>query len=304
MAVPFSRPQYNSGSGFFLPPMPMWRRRRPRPHQQPRQHQQQDQNHQASASPIEQLLSGDRLDLSGLSFTSRLAFYALYEAWRLLQDLTGSRGDNKEAFCRQQNPTGTTSQTPKSPLNVNNFPPKSSSETRVPPVSDSTRPQEYVVVDCYGDRDHSSSLPDIVPAEHGQDACSNSKKQMILSEDENDEDDYDSEDDGEEDEPDGKTGGETCLLKQCFALPPSPSSPWGAVGLQLCQIASAFEVGLCSPSDERQRRIFLAYQDIKLRTLQRDLKVAKDSGGESHFAKSMCRQVLLAGIWLLVKRVL
>ena len=93
------------------------------------------------------------------------------------------------------------------------------------------------------------------------------------------------------------------MLKRCFAAPPL-NSPWGAVGFQLCQIASAFEIGLCSPSDERQRRIFLAYQDIKLRTLQRDMKVVSDSGGESHFAKSVCRQILLSGIWLLVKRVL
>ena len=152
-------------------------------------------------------------------------------------------------------------------------------------------------------KDHSSSLPDIVP-----NANSKCKEQMIVSQDEDEDDDDDEGDGGEEedfDEPDGKLGGETCLLKQCLAVPPL-SSPWSAVGFQLCQIASAFEVGLCSPSDERQRRLFLAYQDIKLRTLQRDLKVAKakDSGGESHFAKSVCRQILLSGIWLLVKKVL
>ena len=309
MAVPFSRPQYHSGSGVFLPPTPMRHRRRHRPHH-PRQHQQREL-HQSSASPIEQLLNGDRLDLSGLSFTSRLAFYALYEAWRLLQDLTGSRGDNDEAIIRQPTPTEASTPTSKSPLNADNCPVESASATCMPPISRSTRPQEHEASDCSGKRttaegrDHRSSLPDIVPAEHSREEYSKCKEQMIASQDEgdDDEDEEDGEEEEDEDEPDGKMGGETCLLKQCFAVPPL-GSPWGAVGFQLCQIASAFEIGLCSPSDERQRRIFLAYQDIKLRTLQRDLKVAKDSGGESHFAKSVCRQILLSGIWLLVKKVL
>ena len=160
-------------------------------------------------------------------------------------------------------------------------------------------------------RDDCSSLPDIVPADQGREECSTIKDQMfmiqneVMDEDEDDDDDEEEEEEEEEeyeDEPDGKLRGETHLLKKCFAATPL-SSPWGAVGFQLCQIASAFEVGLCSPSDERQRRIFLAYQDIKLRTLQRDMRVVGDSAGESHFAKSVCRQILLSGIWLLVKRV-
>ena len=308
MAVPFSRPQYHGGSGVFLPPMPMRQRRRPRQHQQ-------QQGQQSSASPIEQLLSGDRHDLSGLSFTSRLAFYALYEAWRLLQDLTGSRGEN-EAIHRPPTPTEATAATSKSPFNANTSPAESASATYMPPpISCSTRPQEHVVSDCSGERatvegkDHCSSLPDIVPAEHSREADSECKEQMIANQYEDDDDDEEDgeeeeeEDEDEVDEVDGKMGVETCLLKQCFAVPPL-NSPWSAVGFQLCQIASAFEVGLCSPSDERQRRIFLAYRDIKLRTFQRDLKLAKDSGGESHFAKSLCRQILLSGIWLLVKKVL
>ena len=101
MAVPFSRPQYHSGSGVFLPPMPMRNHRCwPRDHPQPRQHQQQQDPQSSASSPIEQLLSGDRLNLRGLSFTSRLVLYALYEAWRLFQDLIGSRRCDNEAVER------------------------------------------------------------------------------------------------------------------------------------------------------------------------------------------------------------
>ena len=75
MAVPFSRPAY-----------PGSRRRS----QQARTQQSQQQTQQNSGRhPITRFLDGQGgIRLDQLSLTSRIAFYALYEAWRLLMDLT------------------------------------------------------------------------------------------------------------------------------------------------------------------------------------------------------------------------
>ena len=115
MAVPFSKPCYTgiSGSGS--------NRRRPRGRQsqqqqqqpqhhqqqlQPSQQQQQSQLQRNNEHPITRFLYGDgQIQLDRLSLTSRIAFYALYEAWRLLQDLTQSTGnDNGRASPRRSTP--------------------------------------------------------------------------------------------------------------------------------------------------------------------------------------------------------
>ena len=314
MAVPFSRPQYAAGSGVFRPPMPMRSRRR-RPGLQPPRQQQQHPP-QPCALPIQQLLNGDHLDLRGLSFTSRLAFYALYEAWRLLQNLTGSTGNN--TIAHHTTPADTA--TPKVRLNTDTCLAGSASSAATP-IPCSTRYEDHVVsnenLGNAGPAQH-LSLPDIVPPEHRHEDDAKWNDQIIVYKDEDGE-----EEEGEEEEEGGGGGGEedadydnnwldarvgvNSRLKKSFARPP-PTSSWGAVGLQLCQIASVFEVGLCSPSDARQRRMFLSYQAIKLRALRRDMKVANAAscggGSESHFAKSVCRQILLSGIWLLIKKVL
>ena len=310
MAVPFSRPQYAAGSGVFRPPMPMRSRRR-RPGLQPPRQQQHPQSQ--GALPIQRLLNGDHLDLRGLSFTSRLAFYALYEAWRLLQNLTGSTGDN--TIAHHTTPADTA--TPKARLNTDScLAGSASASSAATPVPGSTRSEDHVVSNCRenlgsaGPAQH-LSLPDIVPPDHPREDDAKWNEQVIV---------YQDEDDGEEEEGGGweedadyendwldASVGVNSPLKKCFARPP-PTSSWGAVGLQLCQIASAFEIGFCSASDERQRRMFLTYQAIKLRALRRDMKVANAAscgeGSESHLTKSVCRQILLSGIWLLIKKVL
>ena len=75
MAIPFSRPP-------------------------PRQPQQQQGQQPRASSPIEQLLGGDRLNLRGLDFTSRIVLYVMYEAWKLFQELVGPRRRNPEAAER------------------------------------------------------------------------------------------------------------------------------------------------------------------------------------------------------------
>ena len=111
MAVPFSKPLYPGG-----PPRRVGPPRRgqtqnqqqnintrrpsngnhqaaPRHHTQapePRpQQQQQTPQHQRYQHPIERFLYGDGvIQLDRLSRVTRIAFYALFEAWRLLQDLS------------------------------------------------------------------------------------------------------------------------------------------------------------------------------------------------------------------------
>ena len=105
MAVPFSKPLYPGG-----PPRRVGPPRRGRPNQSqqnnnnrptqqreqpaPQQHNQmfpeQTSSHQNGYQhPIERFLYGDGvIQLDRLSRVTRLAFYALFEAWRLLQDLS------------------------------------------------------------------------------------------------------------------------------------------------------------------------------------------------------------------------
>ena len=81
MAVPFSKPAYNAH----------YRARQARAQQYQQQQQQQQQN------TITRFLDGNGgMRLDQLSLTSRIAFYALYEAYRLLVDLTNTN--------QQQNP--------------------------------------------------------------------------------------------------------------------------------------------------------------------------------------------------------
>ena len=81
MAVPFSKPAYNAH----------YRARQARAQAQQQQQQQNQQN------TITRFLDGNGgMRLDQLSLTSRIAFYALYEAYRLLVDLTNTN--------QQQNP--------------------------------------------------------------------------------------------------------------------------------------------------------------------------------------------------------
>ena len=101
MAVPFSKPLYPGG-----PPRRVGPPRRRNQHQhpsntRPRQHDQTSEHHnhqqlpeqtpnpQNYQHPIERFLYGDGvIQLDRLSRVTRIAFYALFEAWRLLQDLS------------------------------------------------------------------------------------------------------------------------------------------------------------------------------------------------------------------------
>ena len=90
MAVPFSRPAY-----------PRSQQRA----QQTRSQQQQQQHQRSAGQRIAQFLEGQGgLRLDQLSLTSRIAFYALYEAYRLLQDLTNGQQNNRVSYEQHGEP--------------------------------------------------------------------------------------------------------------------------------------------------------------------------------------------------------
>ena len=87
MAVPFSKPAYNAH----------YRARQARAQQQQAQQSQQHQNQ------ITRFLDGNGgIRLDQLSLTSRIAFYALYEAYRLLVDLTNTQQQNPQQQQHRQ----------------------------------------------------------------------------------------------------------------------------------------------------------------------------------------------------------
>ena len=98
MAVPFSKPAYNAH----------YRARQARA--QAQQQQQQQQNQQNTITRFLDGNGGMRLDQ--LSLTSRIAFYALYEAYRLLVDLTNTNQQQNPQQQQQQQPQHTVVNSP------------------------------------------------------------------------------------------------------------------------------------------------------------------------------------------------
>ena len=84
----------------------------------------------------------------------------------------------------------------------------------------------------------------------------------------------------------------------------APFCEWHRVGLELCEIASSFEsrlVNISSQMTSSQRQVFNAYRRMKLSLLRRDKRqrVCGRSPGTS-----ICRQIVLSGVWLLLKQIM
>lgn len=75
---------------------------------------------------------------------------------------------------------------------------------------------------------------------------------------------------------------------------------WSNLGNQLCEIASAFEVTYSPNLNENQRELYSVYRDLKVKTLALSRRDSSMTG----LAKTICRQVLLSSIWILLKKIM
>jgi hypothetical protein len=280
------------------------------------------QQRSRQSSLLDQMLLKDqvRFDLSGLSFTSRIAFYALYEAWRLLQELTGRR--TLYSIGHHNTQTGISLHSPPPP------PPPSDEDAMleedataiaVPDVivgstQQNDRNQEQMISYCDDGhrqlesesaqfheqvsisaslRSYSASavadyfLPDIVP-HMDQELAAVAAAEDIT----NCHHDY---------------SGMLSKKKIIDGSQKDPSlkSNWCAAGMQLSKIAASAACQLAFiniPEDPGQRELFKVYNKIKIQSLKRDCR--SGSGGELGLVKSVCRQIILSGIWILLKKVL
>merc|ERR1711884_729446 len=137
MAVPFSRPAYP-------------RARRPR-----------DQPQQPQAHPITRFLEGrGGIRLDQLSFTSRVAFYALYEAYRLLMDLTNGQNLEHEPSTNDQRPEQQSQQHTvhhQAPVSEN-----PSENITLPDILESTQSRQHEPCGLHGQRQSSDKCSDKV----------------------------------------------------------------------------------------------------------------------------------------------
>lgn len=357
MAVPFSRPCYtgtsnNSGSGSSNRRRPRGRpSQQPQPQPQNNQQNQQDSHHQQQQQnqdhPVTRFLYGDgQVHLDSLSLTSRIAFYALYEAWRLLQDLTQNQnGSSSVNNNRRRRPRPQQTHVPVTPVR-----PSSQDFVRpdvIPRGEDVSTQSTYSMVTSDVESACSSPFQSPVKSQSHEQV----KRQRLMSSSEDDEDDcrtherftanissrnfnnypdmipddYDSckpinnnnrwssnypdlistnhhhhhQDDSEEEEEekgydDVDGGDDSRLLNNVGGV------DWSKLGSQLCSIASSFESTFYKPVTEEQKAIYEAFQRIKMSSsqfLDRDNSL-------SGLAKTICRQVLLSSIWILLKKVL
>jgi len=375
MAVPFSRPCYsgtssNCGSGSSN------RRPHRRPQQQQQQQQQQPKQQQQSLQrnqdhPVTRFLYGDgQIQLDNLSLTSRIAFYALYEAWRLLQDLTAQSNNRSTNNNRRRRPASppvhhqTTVPSSQS-TNVRNI---TSTHRNVAPQPDiiprgdevSTQQSTYNVYSYYSsDVDSNCSSPYQSPIKSSSEQV---KRQRLMSN--SDIEDYDMTEsftsnfhqyhdsvshrnypdmipneypntckpiinnnnndntfsshypdlipsynhhmvESDDDDVEGKVfddidGGDD--VDGRLQLTNVGGVNWSKLGSQLCQIASTFESTFYEPATEDQKAIYAAFQRIK--SSSHDEVDSGEENSLSGLAKTICRQVLLSSIWILLKKVL
>ena len=271
---------------------------------------------------MDQLLQGS--NLNNMGFTSRIAFYALYEAWRLLQEISGfqpqlpmidtdyntrdsnrrsrraRRSRNNISNLRNVNIGGGGSETESTAQvqpdlvestqhdelssvaqcesvdkcaahEIRNLDSEISEEYLELTINDESEAKEVKSVNC---------LPDLIPtnefSDHSSDDDDLSETSVLKME---------------------------SLVSECFKLGLSCSrSEWTAVGAQLCTLASALEDSYLGPENSSQRKLHETYQSIKLQLLKR----ARESSAQTDLGlvKTIGKQILLSGIWVLLKKVL
>ena len=324
MAVPFSRPAY------------------PRP---PRRNQtNQNQNQVQNQHPITRFLDGrGNINLDQLSLTSRIAFYALYEAYRLLMDLTngGQQQQQQRPQQQQQRQQHTVVNTPAQHQQESQHqnivlpdivPDSTQFRVRTPRVVSCQQSQQQQQSDKVNhepsfnypdliptieeedepDFCKSGFVPDLIsgspgsPGSPGRDDLLNNKfshyqKRSVstssdyYSLDGSQLEDYQSalleEDDESCDKLNEKCDDNSLIFK---------GVNWRNLGDQLCEIASAFEVTYAPAMNDQQRQVYQIYRDLKLRTLA----VNRRDHSMIGLSKTICTQVLLSTIWILLKKIM
>lgn len=305
MAVPFSRPAYP---------------RRPQP----------SQNQRPNPRPsITSFLNGQSgIQLDQLSLTSRIAFYALYEAYRLLMDLTsGNPALNHQEDNQQTSHTIYRRHNQDREVFLPDLIPPTSNLNRNPTAQDSTQSLNQPRV-CRQQNYHHHHHCQAEPAENKcppppeaqAQALPSSKPDFILdiiSDEHEDETDFVSR------RPDVLfcAGGRRSISTSSdyFSLDGTTSEfdyqsdeededeedckkavNWHNLGNQLCQIASAFEVTYEHRMSRKQKEIYSMYRDLKLKSLA----LSRQDTTMSGLAKTICRHVLLSTIWLLIKKIM
>lgn len=311
MAVPFSKPAYPGGAP---------RRRRPQ------QQQQQEQQQQQQEHPITRFLHGQGgIQLDQLSLTSRIAFYALYEAWRLLQDLTNTNTPTGQVRHEPPRPRQNVSAAPVQSNNMPDVIPRSEvvSTQQQQVTSQEKPPRGYYCtttttnqnspakppmtspietnLNCQRGQEvpnnHYYEYPDLIPT---NDNSNCSKYYPDLLERNHNTSSSSSlnvsslyQDSDEEDEFD-------CRKEENDSCADKTGVDWQRLGNQLCEIASAFEVSYAPALNDHQKQVYEIYRRLRLYTLSRRNQDNTVVG----LAKNICRQVLLSSIWILLKKVI
>ena len=73
---------------------------------------------------------------------------------------------------------------------------------------------------------------------------------------------------------------------------------WTNLGHQLTEIASAFEVSYAPAMTPTQRIVYQEYRKLKAKSLA----LSREEKNLMGLAKTVCRQMLLSSIWILMKK--
>ena len=299
MAVPFSRPCY-----------PRNPRNPRRGSTTARQQAQQPQEH-----PIARFLYGDgMMHLDRLNRLTRITFYALYEAWRLLQDLNPeNRTLRRQRVDHQQQPDLLPERHNENERqNVANGVSASQSpmhEQQQQESAGSTRFQ--CTVDEQVDKvDREIFLPDLLQqTSRTKDQnlpdlinCNN----KVLDSDKWEDQGYHSANSSLCSEDHIKDLDTSDLAGEYGDLGVKGEiNPWAQSGLTLIQIASAFDMSYGQEfENDQQRHLHEAYQ-----RLRRDILMSQarkfSSGHASIFevGKAVLSQAILAGMWFMLKKI-
>lgn len=344
MAVPFSRPAY-----------PGSRRRAQQAHPRSQQQTTQQQQQQNNRHPITRFLDGQGgIQLDQLSLTSRIAFYALYEAYRLLTDLTQSSQQRISVSANHNNNDSSSNSTNHTVLhqeNVQRNQQQQRAPVVLPDIIESTQQQHvpHGVVEedkCQSapdlvqdiphhnndndEPDFARPMPDFIPPGNTRnETCApadhhhqyqfrdfekfrlKSRRSISISsdyfsldglsqvdEEEEEENDLDlSKEDHQHQIHDHINNDNDHLDHDQYLI---KGINWHNLGHQLTEIASAFEVTYAPVMNEQQRQMYQVYRELKLKTLA----ISRRDSSMIGLAKTICRQVLLSSIWILLKKIM